>query len=219
MKNLLGKAFRVFIYATYPLLVIAIVALVVLLVIRSRELDSLNATFQQATTELNQETQNRELTIENLKQEFNLLNSQVATLRAENNQLRQGLERMQIDGYGAITGKLVPVITGGSDGLSQYQQVCAESVQNPNVKVCRTIAAIQQGYVLNVPVGVYRVYSEIYPNTETTTKLRAYFTEFAQCVQTGDAARCKSSEQNKPVSIEVKAGSTINNVDPVDWRV
>lgn len=194
-------------------------ALVILLVLKSREVDSLNATFQQATAEINEQNQNRGVTIESLKQQFNELNSEVTRLKNENAQLKQSLDRMQVEGSGAISGKLVPVITADNNGISQYQRVCAESISNPNIQVCRTVAALQQGYALTLPVGTYKVYAEIYPQVEVNKNLRAYYSEFANCLQGADTSKCDSVKQNKPVQIEIKAGVTVGNIDPIDWRI
>lgn len=219
MKKLFGRFFRLFLYITYPVIVVGLIVAVVFAVVQTRELDSLNATFREATADINEENENKGVTIENLRQQFNDLNSEVTKLKAENTQLKASLDRMQLEGNGTITGKLVPVITGSTTGISQYQRICAESTTNSNIQVCRTVATIQQGYSLSLPVGTYKVYAEVYPATEETAKLKAYYTEFANCLQGSDTSKCSAAEQNKPVNIEVKAGNTLGNVDPIDWRI
>jgi|GEM_PF-6100279 len=219
MKGILRRFFRLFIFITHPILIVAVVTLAILLALKTREADKLNATFQQATAEISEQNQDSSLTIESLKQQFNDLNKDVVRLKAENAQLKQSLERMQVEGSGAISGKLVPVITSSASGISQYQKVCAESTTNPNIQVCRTVAALQQGYALTLPVGSYKVYAEIYPTAEATKDLRAYYSEFAKCLQGSDTSKCDPATQNKPVQIEIKAGVSLGNVDPIDWRI
>lgn len=219
MKKLFGRFFRLFLFITYPIILIGLIVAIVFAVIQTRELDSLNATFREATADINEENENKGVTIENLRQQFNELNNEVTKLKAENTQLKVSLDRMQLEGNGTITGKLVPVITANNTGISQYQRVCAESTTNSNIQVCRTVATIQQGYSLSLPVGTYKVYAEVYPVAEETSKLKAYYTEYANCLQSADTSKCNAEAQNKPVNIEVKAGNTLGNVDPIDWRI
>jgi FtsZ-binding cell division protein ZapB len=219
MKNILGRIGKLFIFFTYPILIVALIICITLLVIKVRELDNLNATFAEATKELNSENQDRQLTIEELKNQYTELTSQVAKLNAENTALKQTIERMQVEGSGSVTGRISTVLTADGKGISQYQRVCAELVSNTNIQVCRTVPALQQNYTLNLPVGNYRVYAEVFPTPTTGTNIKAYYTEYARCLQGDNQTSCNADRQKAPVVVEIKAGTTVNNIDPIDWRI
>lgn len=221
MKKALGTLFKIFFYLSYPILIIALIVSVTLLVLKVRELDQVNNTFVEATSELNAENEDKQITIEDLKSEFTNLTNQVATLRAENTELKSSLESMQLEGYGTVNGKIFPVVTPNGSSFSQYQKVCAELVSNPNIQTCRTVSALQQNFSLSLPVGNYKVFAEIFPAPADDSPLagkKTYYTEYIKCAQEKSAEECNQNKLTKAVVVEVKSGATLNNIDPIDWR-
>jgi hypothetical protein len=220
MKRI-GRTFlKLFFYLSYPILIVALIVSLVLLVVKTQELNKVNDTFIQASTELNEENQSKQITIEDLKQEFTNLNDEVAALRSENADLKDSLSQLQLEGYGTISGKIFPVVTTSGTGFSQYQRVCAQSVDNTNIQTCRTVSAIQPTYTLSLPVGTYNVYAELHPQPAPDSPLsgtKTYYTQYVKCVQETNEG-CDATKQNTPVVLEIGAGDTINNVDPIDWR-
>lgn len=221
MKQLLRKIGKFLLYVTYPILIVALIIVGTLLVLKAREVDSLNNTFAEATRELNDENQDRQLTIDNLKSQFQELTTKVASLNIENAALKSTVQQMQKDGYGTVTGKIFPVVTTAGSSFSQYQRVCAELISNKNIQTCRTVSAIQQTYSLTLPVGAYHVYAEVYPQPaagQTLAGLKAYYTEYIKCAQGGETANCDAQKRDA-IAVEVKAGATTGNIDPIDWKL
>lgn len=92
-------------------------------------------------------------------------------------------------------------------------QVCAEHlITHSGVVVCTTehtpdpAAASGVGYRLEVPPGSYFVYAKLPSDT-----YKAYYSEFVQC---GLHVGCFSHD---PVAVEVRAGQTVEGIDPHDW--
>jgi len=65
------------------------------------------------------------------------------------------------------------------------------------------------GYEIEVPSGEYFVYASLPENPER----KAYYSEFVTC---GYANKCPS---HQPIRVTVKAGITVDKVDPGDWYV
>ena len=221
MKKLLRKLGKLFLIVSYPVLVIALIAALVLFFMRTRELNDLNNTFSQAQTELNKDNTTKQLTITDLTTQFQDLTKQVSDLRSENASLKDSLEKMQINGYGTISGKILPFVSGSSTDFSQYQMVCAESTTNTSVQLCRTVSAVEQTYTLSVPVGTYHISAVIFPTPKADsplTGLKAYFTAYVKCIHEQTPDKCNQATQTKPVDVTVKAGDSVINADPIAWQ-
>lgn len=221
MKRAVKFILKLIFYVTYPILIIALIIVSTILVVKMRELDSLNHTFSQATSELNEENTNKEITIEDLKKEFNNLSSEVLKLRSENAELKQVAEKSQAEGFGAISGRVFPVINSDGSGFSQYQKVCAELISNKNITTCRTVTAVQQSYSMSLPAGSYNVYAELYPKPDKSSPLanvKAYYSEYIKCTQAGEGTICDDKKLTAPVAVEVITAVTKTDVDPIDWR-
>lgn len=215
MKKLIRGCLRAVFFISYPILIILLIVCATVLFIKVRELNAVNNTFNEATSQLNQDNQNKQFTIEDLKQEFNKLNEQVATLTAENDKLKKA----QTEGTSTISGKIFPVVSAGV-GFSQYQRVCAESTKNTSLQFCVTVSGLDQSFTLNVPAGAYQVYAELFPKPadQELADLKAYYTEYIKCVAEKSAADCDQTKLTNPVSVEVAAGATISNINPIDWK-
>lgn len=200
-----------FIYVTYTLMLIGVVILAGLFVWRTIEYNKLNDSFNAARNQLNSESQNQQITIDDLKAEFERLTKKVQDLEKENTTLKGQLQTTQIEGYGRISGKIFPVISSSGSGFNQYQRVCAENVENKNIQFCTTVSALGQNYGLYLPQGKYNVYAELV----TDTTKRAYYTGGVNCAQSG-RSDCNVND-TKQVEVIVEAGKEVKNVDPVAW--
>lgn len=97
------------------------------------------------------------------------------------------------------------------EGIPDYIEVCAED-QSTQKTYCTNNHLNNSkytygiGYMLEVPVGQYYVYS-LDPNRN----YQAYYSEFVTC---GLSVNCPS---HQPILVEVKAGQTVSEIDPQDW--
>lgn len=220
-KNLLRRLGKLFVYVSYPIILIALIAFVALFFVRNKQLQDLESTFEQARQELNSENADKQITIEDLQAEFTSLTAEVSSLRTQNAQLEAELAQTQLTGYGTIAGEILPFITSGTADFSQYQRVCAESVANPNLQICRTVPAIAKAYTLSVPVGKYKVYAEIFPTPNADSALfgaKAYYTAYVACVQDKSVEECNEAEMKAALELDIKAGVRVSKVDPISWQ-
>ena len=149
------------------------------------------------------------------------MTNELSSLRSENASLKSNLEQLQITGYGTISGKILPFVSGGTTDFSQYQMVCAELTTNSSIQICRTVSAIDQSFTLSVPVGTYKVSAVLYPAPKADSSLanfKGYYSEYVKCVREQGADKCNQVEQSKPVEVAVKAGNSLTNIDPIDWQ-
>ena len=221
MKKLFRKLGKLFLIVSYPVLLIALVVALVLFFVRTRELNDLNNTFTEAQTQLNKDNTNKQLTITDLTTQFQDMTKQVSDLRSENASLKDSLEKLQITGYATISGKILPFVSGSSTDFSQYQLVCAESVSNPNVQLCRTVSAVEQTFTLSVPAGTYHISAVIFPTPKSDSPLsglKAYYTAYVKCLREQAVDKCNEATQNKAVDLVVKAGDGLSSIDPIDWQ-
>ena len=108
-------------------------------------------------------------------------------------------------GYGYIAGSLLYP----SEIIPEDLMVCAENLETTEV-ICTSEHQVDEqtsgkGYLLEVPVGTYYVYSQL-PEQE----YKAYYSEFVKCGLTIDC------ENHDPIEVEV----TLNNTSaayPHDW--
>lgn len=208
MRDFLGKLVRVFIYLTYPILIVLLIASAVLFVYKNNQYH----TTYDSRAELQTKYDDQAAHIANI-------DGQLADLQASNDQLQQYIDSLQQTGIGTISGKIFPFVTADSKDFTQYQRVCAVSEANVNEQFCRTVAAIDQTYTMTLPEGSYQVYAEVFPvPTNAFAGYKAYYTEYVKCTQTKKPAECDIKTLTKPVSISVKAGNDTPNVDPVDWQ-
>ena len=98
-----------------------------------------------------------------------------------------------------------------SEGIPEGLKVCAENQDTKEVyctdqHINDPKYTYGLGYILEVPAGTYFVYA-MAPGDD----YQAYYSEFVTC---GLSVDCPSHE---PISVEVKVGVTISDVDPQDW--
>lgn len=221
MSTIRHKLGKIFAYSVIFILAIALIASLVLLFLRTRELNGLKDTFAQATDQLNQANESKQITIADLKQEFDNLNKENSDLKLENTALKDQVSSLQQTGYGDINGKILPFVTNGVSDFSQFQLVCAESTANSNLQYCRTVSAIDQTFVLSVPAGSYKVYAQLFPTPAAGSALagtKGYYTEYIKCVRESGSSKCDANKLKKPVNLTVKAGDSLKGIDPIDWQ-
>ena len=95
-----------------------------------------------------------------------------------------------------------------SESFPQSLMVCAQDISDMAI-YCRNNfdKKNKSPYVLQVPEGSYQVFSSI----REFGSYRAYYNEFVKC---GMTKECKSK---KPIIINIKAGSTAKEINPIDW--
>ncbi len=216
MKKVLRKSLKILILILYPVFVIATIGFAVGFLLKTKQLNDINDQYSQTQENLNKNSNESKITIENLQQSFNELNQEVASLKAENLSLKAEKEKQVKEGYGEIDGKVFPFIVGDKS-FSQYQLVCAQNIANTNLQYCVSVSAIEQKYTLFVPAGSYQVFSRIVTTDTKIAAYRAFYSEFIQCVQEKGTGACDSKLSAKVITIKVDSGKTVNNIDPIDW--
>ena len=107
----------------------------------------------------------------------------------------------EIPAIGKITGNL----NYPSDSIPADIDVCAETLDGKTQHCgAQTSGAT---YTLEVPVGIYRVYSYL----KSVPAERAYYSQFVRC---GYNVACPSHE---PVTVTVEEGQTVSGIEPGDW--
>ena len=114
--------------------------------------------------------------------------------------------------FGTITGSL----SYPSEFIPEKLTVCAENVYNRGIfctqdHIKNAKYKYGVGYKLNLPTGSYYVYAYLPNDSSNKDVYKAYYSEFVLC---GLDYSCQSHE---PVSVDVKSGSSVSNVDPQDW--
>lgn len=221
MQKFIRAVAKFFFYMTYPIILIALIVSLVFNYIQQQEIAKVNDTFIQARDELNADNQDKQVTIEDLRQEFNNLNARIETLQQENAKLQADLSNFKEKGLATITGKIFAVVTSSKQGFSQYQMVCAELISNNKTQYCVTVSALDQTFALNLPAGEYKVYAQLFPQPEATSDLygvKAYYTDYVKCVQEKDSNQCNAPKLSAPVVVSAKSGAVVSKVDVIDWR-
>lgn len=176
MKKFLRGCLRLAFIISYPVLIVGLIALAILFFVRNNELNQIRDQFRTAQENLNSNTQESQITIENLQQSFNDLNKEISKLKTENDQLKAEAEEVKAQGFGEVRGSTVPFIVGDST-FSQYQLVCAENILNKNLQFCRTVPAIEKDFRLPVPAGTYQVFARVVGSNSSFSEQKAYYTE------------------------------------------
>ncbi len=219
MKNLLRKVSRLAFFIVFILFVVGTFAFAILFIIKLNQYNDLNGLYSQAQDNLNKSSTDSKATIGNLQQSFNDLNTEVTSLKAENQGLKNQLDKQSKEGYGEIDGKISGQIILGNDNLSQYQFVCAQNVSNASLFYCLSVSSITQNYALIVPAGTYQVYAKVLgkDNQVALPDYKGVYSEFVKCVIEKGAAACDTALSGKVVNVEIKPSQKISDINPVDW--
>ncbi len=69
------------------------------------------------------------------------------------------------------------------------------------------------GYSLEIPEGSYQIYAQLEDSENTSFKkgYKAYYSKFVTC---GMDIKCDS---HKPITVKIKGGETLSDIDPQDW--
>lgn len=118
--------------------------------------------------------------------------------------------------YGIIQGELIYP----SDYIPA-QKVCAEEIFNKK-SYCTETRQQQQSYQLQLPPGVYHVFSiacgETYAENivcqDEYIEQRAYYNDTVMCGLTYD---CEQVTTGNPVPVKVESGKTLSEINPQDW--
>ncbi|BCX13606.1 MAG: hypothetical protein KatS3mg085_138 [Candidatus Dojkabacteria bacterium] len=143
-----------------------------------------------------------------LQRKIDNLENEIGFLRKENKEL----QNKSIDGYGKISGKITAIVREDV-GVSEYQVVCAQNVDNENQIYCVGVSSLKANYVLLVPEGQYIVFTTPISSDTIGSDLRAYYTEYVACLQSNEE-KCKDNDEIKIVN--VKEGELTSNIDPLD---
>ncbi len=105
---------------------------------------------------------------------------------------------------GPTTGIIQGALSYPSEGIPADMQVCAETLQNQQVKC---VQGQNSAYSLELMPGSYYVYAYLSGNPN----FKAYYSEFVTC---GLMAECPS---HAPIEVAVAAEDNILDIDPGDW--
>jgi gas vesicle protein len=186
-------------------------------IIRTREVKRLKNLYKSAESNLNQDLEENQTTIENLEKSFQDMKSENEDLKKKVSDYEEELKKQEVEGFGKITGEILPFIVG-DENFNQYQIVCAENVNNNKVRFCLTVQASKKQFSLNVPKGSYYVFANIDTTNDSLKGYKAYYTEYIKCTEEKDPSECNASDLTKPVEIKIEASKTVSDVDPIDWK-
>lgn len=217
-KKILKKVGKVLFVISFFLFLAGTIIFAILFLLKLKQYNDLNGLYSQAQENLNKSSQQNQVTIGNLQQSFNDLNTEITKLKSDNADLQAKLDQQAKDGYGEINGKISGQIVVGDNTLSQYQMVCAQNVSNTNLQYCVNVSAIAQNYALVLPAGTYQVFARVLDkNNQVTLNYKASYTEYVKCVTEKAADQCDVNLSKNIINVEVKSGAKVSNVNPIDW--
>lgn len=215
MKNFLKNAGRILLVLFILVLIGIGVAFGIAYFLKNRELNNIYGEYNQATQNLNQSDKQNQITIGNLQDSYTELNQKIDSLTKENTDLKGKLLQ---DGFGGIKGTILPFLVGDSV-TGQYQLVCAVNTLNVNLQYCLTVSALSTKFSLALPEGKYSLNSRILSSDgkSTLANYQASYTDYIQCVIQTGVDKCDKTKLTKTIQFDVKAGQTLENINPVDW--
>ncbi|MEO6729545.1 MAG: hypothetical protein ABIM99_06515 [Candidatus Dojkabacteria bacterium] len=215
MKSFLKKVGKIALVFFILVLIGIAVAFGIAYFLKNRELNNIYSEYNQATQNLNQSDKQNQITIGSLQDSYKELNTKITNLTQENDDLKKQLLQ---EGYGAVKGTILPFLVGDST-IGQYQLVCAQSVSNGNLYFCLTVSALSPKYTLALPEGKYTIIAKIQTADGKTTvqNYQATYSEYIQCVVNGSVDKCDKTKLTKPLQVDVKAGKTLEDINPTDW--
>jgi predicted Holliday junction resolvase-like endonuclease len=216
-NKFLKTLFKVFGLVFVLILIAAVVGLSVGYIVRTREVSRLKNLYKTAESNLNEDLEENQTTIESLEKSFQNMKNENESLKKQVSEYEEELKKQEIEGFGKINGEILPFIVG-DENFNQYQVVCAESVNNNKVRFCLTVQASKKQFSLNVPKGSYYVFATIDTTNETLKGYKAYYTEYIKCTEEKDPSECNVADLTAPVEIKIEASRTVGNVDPIDWK-
>jgi hypothetical protein len=220
-KKILKFTGKVLFYISYPLLIIGVIVLGVIYIQNRKENNDAIKEYRSTYEEYSDAEATRK-TVRNAVRDLATLieskQNEINEKEEEIGELQTKIEKGQQEGYGEITGAILPFVTSQTK-LNQYQMVCAETTVNTNKVYCLSVSAVQKQYSLVVPAGEYYVFAKIQgePSTDPLFSYRAYYTKYVECGSTGEA-NCADSLSQEKIVVKVEPNSKLENVDPVDWQ-
>ncbi|MCB2088900.1 MAG: hypothetical protein R3E18_11090 [Sphingomonadaceae bacterium] len=104
------------------------------------------------------------------------------------------------------TGTVTGALTYPSDYIPEDMEACAENLDTKEV-TCKPKTG-EASYSLELPAGRYHIWSQ----TADYVDYKAYYNPLAKC---GLGPECPND--STPLEVEVKAGETLADIDPIDW--
>ncbi|MCP5397069.1 MAG: hypothetical protein H6918_10135 [Sphingomonadaceae bacterium] len=104
------------------------------------------------------------------------------------------------------TGIVTGALTYPGDYIPDDMQACAENLDTKEV-TCKPKTG-EASYSLELPAGRYHIWSQ----TADFANYKAYYNPLAKC---GLGPECPTD--STPLEVEVKAGETLSDIDPIDW--
>lgn len=214
MSNFFKKALRVFIVLLILFIIAAIVGLSGFAYLKQEEVNDLKSDKEELEAQLTLEDSEENALESELEQENLDLKDELERVKAENKDLSSKIDSKK----GTISGRVSPVVLQNL-GLSKYQLVCAINTANKNIQYCQTVSTVEGSYSLIVPAGTYNVRASAInsDNQEVATGFNAFYTEYVVCIQNNDVDSCSTDLSSKNAGVEVRAGSKVEKIDPVDW--
>ncbi|MEP7103807.1 MAG: hypothetical protein ABI721_03800 [Candidatus Dojkabacteria bacterium] len=213
--KLLKKIGKILVILLILVLIGIIAALGVAYFFKNRDLNDIYSQYNQATDNLNKSDQENKITINNLQDSYKELNQKIDDLTKENNDLKS---KVNVQGFGIVKGTILPFIVGDAT-LGQYQLVCASNISNANIQNCVSVSSLEPKFMMALPEGSYNFTARIQTADAKSTmaNYRATYSEYIQCVSKNGLSKCDKSKLTKAVQVDVKAGQTLENVNPIDW--
>jgi len=217
MKKLRNLIFKIFFYAMYPALIVAVIGLGAFSFIQYRDIqsgiDSYNELSESTGLSL-EDTDDINKAVNNLAEAVTALSTELDNANSQVGNLEDRIETEQKEGYGEIRGQILQFISDDTS-LTQYQRVCASLIENENKQYCVTASVLREDYILAVPAGRYYVFAEL---VDSGRDYRAYYTEFVECNQLGEEETCAEDLRENKVSVKVDPSEIVEDIDPIDWE-
>jgi hypothetical protein len=220
-KKILRFIGKVLFYISYPLLIVGVVVLSVIYLQNRKENKDAIKEYESGYEQYSESEATRKTVKNAVRDLVSLIESkqnEINDKEEEIGELQSKIEKGQAEGYGEITGAILPFVTSQTK-LNQYQMVCAESTTNQNKMYCVSVSAVQKQYSLIVPNGEYHVFARIQgePSSDPLFMYKAYFTKYVECGANGEG-NCAESLSAEKVLVKVDSSAKLENVDPIDWQ-
>jgi len=217
MKNFLQKLSRVLFLVSYVVFFVLSATFITAFLVELKRYNDLSNTYTSDKDMQLKNASNDNNKVDNLKSNNNELNNQITALKDQNSSMQTKIDNFQKNGYGEIDGKISGQVILNDNNVSQYQNVCAENINNTNLQYCQNVSTINQNFILLVPAGTYRVYARILNKDKIVIPTyHASYTEYVKCIDEKAIDQCDIKLSKNIINISVKPGEKNININPVD---
>ena len=220
MNKFIKRVARIIFFFSYIFFIICLVAVTSILILKNNEYvntlenyNNIQNTVLDANKQINSTKTESTTQIEKLQQE-------ITALSQENKELKSDIATLNDTKESSIQGKITGQILLGQDNLSNYQLVCAQNTTDTHKIYCVSTSSYITEFKLAVPAGKYIITAKVLDkdNHVALVQYTGKYTEYVKCLTEKGSDTCDAALSQKQITVEVKKGQKVVNINPVDWN-